>query len=107
MAGRKIRGIAEARTCLAAAESSGLERAAWARAQGLDARSLNAWRLNLERAAARREAASVVRLVELVPKTEPVVVATYVILCGDLAVEVDERFEAGTLRRLLEVVRTC
>ncbi|MEY3011922.1 MAG: hypothetical protein RIT45_657, partial [Pseudomonadota bacterium] len=45
MAGRKIEGEAEARRCLAAVESSTLSLADWARAQGIDGRSLNMWRV--------------------------------------------------------------
>ena len=49
MAGRKIRDGADARTSLAAAAESKVSRAEWARQQGIDGRSLNAWRLNLAR----------------------------------------------------------
>jgi hypothetical protein len=53
MSQRKIRTADDARACLAAAQASGLPRAAWARAHGIDARSLNAWRLNLARGAGK------------------------------------------------------
>jgi hypothetical protein len=49
MAGRRITDRDEAEACLASVASSGLDRATWARREGIDARSLNAWRLNLER----------------------------------------------------------
>lgn len=39
---RKVRDAADAEACLAAAESSGMARAAWAHANGVNARSLNA-----------------------------------------------------------------
>jgi hypothetical protein len=32
---------------------------------------------------------------------------TYVVHCGDLAVEIDERFDDEVLRRLLAVVSAC
>lgn len=48
MAGRKIEDEAEARSCLKAAVASGEGRAVWARRHGIDGRSLNAWRVNLE-----------------------------------------------------------
>ena len=101
MAGRKIRDAAEARSCLARAERSGLERAEWAREHGIDGRSLQAWRLNLSRQAPRRP-----RFIELVPPA-PVERARYVVRVGGHAVEVDERFDDATLRRLLSVVASC
>lgn len=105
MAGRKIRDAAEARASLAEAESSGLERAEWARRAGIDARSLNAWRLNLERREAR---APGVGFVELVPSgcfDGPS--ARYVVRCGALEVEVSDDFDDATLHRLLRVVAAC
>ena len=49
MAGRRIRDAVDARACLRMMSVSGLPRAVWARSQGIDGRSLNAWRLNLTR----------------------------------------------------------
>ncbi len=46
---RKIRDEADAHTCLGAAKESGLTRAAWRRAAGVDGRSLRAWSMNLAR----------------------------------------------------------
>ena len=96
---RKVRNDEDARKCLEAAAASGLPRADWARRNGVDARSLNAWRVNLERERPRP------RLVELVP-TRPAA-ARYTVRYGEFEVEVDERFEADVLRRLLEVVASC
>ena len=96
---RKVRNGEDARSCLKAVEASGLPRAAWARRNGVDARSLNAWRVNLERERPRPGQ------VELVP-TRPAA-ARYTVRFGDFEVEVDERFEADVLRRLLEVVASC
>lgn len=104
---RKIESAEDARLCLDAAKESGLPRAEWARAHGVDARSLNAWRLNLERADA---AAAPLRLLELVmpetadsqpPSTE------YRVRCGAFTVEVEESFDDDVLARLLRVVATC
>ncbi len=53
MPGRKIAGETDAYARLEAAMRSGLSRATWARARGVDARSLNAWRLNLARRSVR------------------------------------------------------
>lgn len=104
---RKVHDADDAIRCLNASTAAGEARATWARRHGIDPRSLNAWRLNLERA--RRPAASrVPRLVELVPTApafeEP---SRYRVLCGTMAVEVDERFDEGVLRRLLAVVASC
>ena len=46
---RKITDEREARRCLTAAARSGNAPGAWARANGIDGRSLNAWRINLAR----------------------------------------------------------
>ena len=46
---RKVRDEEEARCLLDEAEMMGMSRAAWARSQGVDPRSLNAWRMNIER----------------------------------------------------------
>jgi hypothetical protein len=89
-----------------------MDRAAWAREHGIDARSLNAWRLNLARPGAvdeaRRDHVGELRLVELVA-AEPVAPATarYVVRAGQLAVEVDGQFEDDALRRLIRVVASC
>ena len=103
---RKLRDADEARRCLDEATASGLSRPEWARANGIDGRSLNAWRMNLERTRAR--GGQTPRLVELIaaePVTdEPV---RYVVHCGELTVEVDHRFDDDVLRRLLGVVASC
>ena len=106
MAGRKIRDAEDARACLAAAASSGLGRAAWARRQRIDGRSLNAWQLNLSRRrqTERQQRARLIELVAAPTLPEP---ACYVIRHGELAVEVDDRFDSGTLRRLLDVIAEC
>ncbi len=46
---RKIEDEREARRSLAAAEAAGGTIKQWARTNGIDGRSLNAWRMNLER----------------------------------------------------------
>lgn len=111
MSKRKIKDEVEARKCLADVSASRLSLAEWARAHGVDGRSLNSWRVNL----ARREGGRP-RLVEWVPsgaaavETAPFRMlepARYTVRCGDLAVEVDEHFNADTLRRLLRVVASC
>jgi hypothetical protein len=108
MSFRKVRDAADAADCLSAATASGETCAAWARRNGVDPRSLNAWRMNLTRGRRARVRAPP-RLVELVP-TAPAPAAEptrYRVHVGDLAVEVDERFDEGVLRRLLAVASSC
>jgi hypothetical protein len=100
---RKIRDAEEARRCLDEVADSQLERAEWARRNGVNARSLNAWRLILQREEARQVPA---RWVELMA-AQPAPTARYVVRVGDLAVEVGDDFQDHTLRRLLAVVASC
>ena len=99
---RKIRDAKDAQDCLAAAEDSGVGRAEWARRHGVDARSLNAWRVNLGRGAGT----SPLRLVELLAPPHPST-GRYVVHIGELSVEVDDAFREDTLVRLLRVVSAC
>ncbi len=107
MSRRKLRVADEARRALTEAAASDLTRPEWARANGIDGRSLNAWRMNLERAR-HRDDERAPRLVELVP-AQPVLEESvrYVVHCGELAVEVDHRFDDDVLRRLLGVMASC
>lgn len=102
MAGRKILDEREARELLEQVAESGADRATWARSRGVDARSLNAWRLNL----ARREPARSLRLVELVAHTdhEPVVVH---VRCGPFVVDVTAEVDDRLLSRVLAAVASC
>jgi transposase-like protein len=121
---RKITDEREARRCLAAARKTGERAGAWARAHGIDGRSLNAWRINLARRgtgstpagmATQPPTAMVVRprrraaLVELVPASRPSASAParYAVHLGEVRVEVGDDFAAETLRRILEVLRAC
>jgi hypothetical protein len=47
------------------------------------------------------------RLVELVPETMPASVSRYLVRVGPGSVEVADGFDAGTLRRIVEVLRSC
>lgn len=102
MTRRKIKDAADARACLEAAAESGLDRAAWARAHGVDARSLNAWRLNLGRST---ETAAPLRLLELVSPAGSV--AVYRVHTRGFMVEVEDDFDDHVLARLLAVVAGC
>ncbi|MBZ0234578.1 MAG: hypothetical protein K8M05_19760 [Deltaproteobacteria bacterium] len=118
---RKITDEQEARRCLAAARRTGESAGVWARANGIDGRSLNAWRVNLARRGAsgnrtrprvtsRAPTAMVVgpraALVELVAASPPGA-ARYVVHVGELRVEVGDDFGPETLRRIVEVLRAC
>ena len=110
---RRIRDERAARACLAALAREGTDLATWARTNGYSARSLNAWRINLERrtqavgpsrveSGAKRSA-----LVELVPANHPSSGAHYVLEVGGIRLEVGGDFSEPSLRRLLEVLRSC
>ena len=98
---RKIRDVEDARACLASVAASGLTRSDWAVKNGVDGRSLQAWRVTLERSAKRQPP-----VVEVV-LAEPKLSATYLVHCGRMAVEVDGRFDEDVLRRLLALVASC
>jgi hypothetical protein len=118
-AGRKIEDEREARACLKAAKGENLGR--WAREHGIDGRSLNAWRINLEarakstsRRPPRTKAAlssKSTALVELVPRSRVELVAPtsarYVVRIEGAELEVGDDFDAETLARLVRVLRSC
>lgn len=113
---KKVEDELEARTCLAAAKAAGISPGDWARAHGIDGRSLNAWRVNLSRRSessprprrrsAPRAKAPVggARLVELVPRASADG-GRYVIWLGDVAVGDD--FREDTLGRIASALRAC
>lgn len=106
MAGRRIRDEADARACLAAVARSGTTVVDWVRSHGVDGRSLQAWRLILERRRlARPRDLPFVELVvgDKVARPAP----RYTVRVGDMAVEVDDGFDEVTLRRLLAVMSAC
>lgn len=108
--GRRVRDEADARACLDAVTLSGLTSREWARSNGVDGRSLQAWRLNLARRRSPQSTAprptSPPRLVELLPRPAPVT-PVYVIHVGELRVEVRGDFEADALRRLVQALAAC
>jgi hypothetical protein len=113
---RKIRDEGDARACIAAVKASKLTVKQWARSEGVDGRSLRAWTINLGRGGnstkaigPRTRLAKPLGLVELIPST-PRTTATasrYVVRVGAHAVEVDDQFAEGTLRRLVAVLASC
>ena len=98
---RRIRDEQDARRCLAAALESGEHRAVWARRNGVDPRSLNAWRINLGRTAPGP------RLLELVPHGGGGLKQPMVVRCGRFSVEVPEEFDEQVLARVLGVLAAC
>ncbi|MEZ4376538.1 MAG: hypothetical protein R3B07_37385 [Polyangiaceae bacterium] len=112
---RKIRDEKEARRCVAAARASG-NLGQWARAHGYDGRSLHVWAMNLARRAAaptsrakrpaRPAEESAPVLVELVP-ARSTAAGPLVVQVGSVRIELGPDFDAGALRRLLDVLRAC
>jgi len=107
MAGRRIVNEQDARRSLAAAKAIRGGLGAWARAHGIDGRSLNAWRVNLEGRGATRVRAVAPRLVELVPAAARVARAAYVLRVGGVELEVGDNFDEQTLRRLVGLLKLC
>ena len=109
---RKIHDERDARRCLRAAEGAGQRPRDWARANGIDARSLNLWRVNLGRQS--EEAGPTAKLVELVAvrseRTDEGAApegARYVVDLGGARLEFGDDASPATLRRVLEVLRAC
>ena len=109
MAGRKVFNEQDARRCLAAVKTSRRELATWAREHGVDGRSHNLWRVNLERRGAVRLRARSPRMVELVVAPEPAVPARprFVLRVGGVELEVGASFDENALRRLIGVLKSC
>lgn len=105
---RKIESESEARRCLASVASSGMSLKEWARAHGIDGRSLHAWKMNLERGSGMPTSARTasMQLVELVPAPSSSS-SRYVLHVGPVSVEFGDDFEPDTLRRVIEVLRSC
>jgi hypothetical protein len=89
-----------------------MSRTEWARAHGIDGRSLRAWSMNLaarasgQRRGRARRSTSAVRMVELVPPSTAVV-ARWTIRCGAYALEVSDAVDDATLRQVLRALREC
>ena len=108
MAGRRIFNEQDARRCLAAVRSSRADLGAWARAHGIDGRSLNVWRVNLERRGVPRSRAVSSKLIELVPAV-PLSAhrASYMLRVGGVELEVGGNFDEQLLRRLVGLLKSC
>ena len=101
MAGRKIRDARDARACLDDLTRKGVSCGEWGRSHGVDARSLQAWRLILSRRDAQPEPVRFVEL-EAAPSRKPLVVR-----CGPLSVEVEEGFDDSELGRVLRAMASA
>jgi hypothetical protein len=99
---------ADGRAALAAFEASGLTRAAFRRETGISTQRLKWWRRRL---VATVEPAGKIEFVPVAvaPRAAAVADATMEIVLGETCVRVDPGFDAGALRRLLEVLaeRAC
>lgn len=117
---RKVADEKEARALLARAARGGMALVAVARAHGVDGRSLNAWKCNLERSEGRRpvEARPVRQrarrpgLVEVVPsevldRRRVRGEARYALRLGRVELEFGDDADPETLRRVVEVLRSC
>ena len=102
---RMVRDEADARECLARAAASKQSRGDWARANGVDGRSLYNWSLRLRPVSPEPRAE--LQFVELVATTPSRPPARYTVRVGELAVEVDDAFDDDVLRRLISVVASC
>ena len=107
MPGRKIRDADDARACLESVEASGLDRVRWAHDHDVDARSLNAWRVNLAQRE-RQDTPKTLRLVELVPTPPRGREHSGIRICrGPWTVEVEPDFDPAVLVDVLAAVAQC
>lgn len=114
---RKVEDERDAVGCLRAAERLGLSPGDWARAHGVDGRSLHAWQMNLARRGTsspskrRKRTPSVAAhaLVELIPAVTPVAAGSgrYALVVGGARIEFADDVSVTTLRRVLEALRSC
>ena len=113
-AGRRVQDEREARRLLTAVKRSGMSRGDWARARGIDGRSLRAWEINLARRGTRpgqrslREAAAPRGLVELVPIAPAASgggKARYVLEMAGARLEFGDDVAITTLRLVVEALR--
>jgi hypothetical protein len=100
-----VRDEADARECLARVAASKQKRGDWARANGVDGRSLYNWSLRVPPPAAEPPVG--LRLVELVARAAPRPPARYTVRVGELGIEIDDAFDDDVLRRLISVVTSC
>jgi hypothetical protein len=95
---RKIKNRSDAESCLNAAAVGAQTPTEWARANGVDGRSLHCWRMAIEGG----RGSAPLRLMELVvaPSAPP----SYTVRCGAFEVDTPQDFDDAVLGRLLRVV---
>src|SRR5512142_1231418 len=103
---RKIVDEQDARACLRSARVAAVSVGEWARDNGVDGRSLNAWRINLSRSPIPEEAGKR-RLVELVPAAPPRADTRHVVHVDGARIELADDFREETLVRLVRALRSC
>jgi hypothetical protein len=115
---KKVKDEQEARRFLLAVEAEGGDIRSWARAHGVDGRSLQAWRVNLARWGTKAprlhrrrprtaRAAPMSGVVELLPTATASGTGRYVLEIGGARIELGDNFCESTLRRLVGVLRSC
>lgn len=100
---RKVECREDAEALLAELRSTGESLVDLCRRRGVDGRSLRCWRTNL----ARGERGALGGELRLMEVGLPAASSRYRLHVGDIVVEVDDDFHAGTLSRLLALVRSC
>ena len=102
---RKVRDEQETRGLLDELRDSGLGMPEFCARAGVDGRSLNCWRVNLERRDAEEVTGppAAVRSLEVVAARPPTKRAWYRVRMGQVVIEVDDDFEEHTLGHLLSV----
>lgn len=81
---------------------------AWTQAHGIDGRSLNLWRPNLERRGTARAPGLKPQVVELIPASgaNPARMP-FRMNVGGVELEVPDEFDERALRRVVEVLKSC
>jgi transposase-like protein len=116
--GRKIEDERDALRCLRKVGHAGLSVGEWARAHGIDGRSLHAWRIAIARrgvparhrkarAKSERAELALVELVPAAPIPERDSAGRYVLVVGAARIEFGDDVSVATLRRVFEALRSC
>ena len=107
MAGRKIINEQDAIRCLQGVKSERSSLGKWAKAHGVDGRSLHAWKMALERRGTTRTSAMVPRLVEIIPAAAVRETARYRLRIHEVELEIGADFDEASLRRLVGLLKSC
>jgi len=102
---RKVLDREEAEFLLAEWKDSGRELANFARARGIDGRSLHCWRINIDQRTRRTPGETPIRIVELQVASTNCHTRYRIELHGGI-IEVDDQFNEQTLERIIRLVRT-